>query len=78
MDNLLYEKVKGLLSEFIDEEKNEINIVDSFQFVQLILLLEEEFEIEFDDELIFTENISNINNLVSLIETKINSRWINQ
>ena len=44
--------------------------IDSVSFISLILILEEEFEIEFDDDVLVIQNLSNVDEIVNYIEKK--------
>lgn len=72
---MVLEKVKAILSEQFDVEEDSINTetsiendlgADSLDVVDLLMSLEDEFEIEIPDEEI--ENISTVGDLVKYIE----------
>lgn len=44
--------------------------IDSISFISLILMLEEEFEIEFDDSVLTIQDLSNVDEIVNYIEKK--------
>ena len=47
---------------------------DSIQFIQLIIDLEKEFNIEFNDEMILMESLSTIEKLISTIEFLVSQK----
>lgn len=72
---MVLEKVKAILSEQFDVEEDSINTdtsiendlgADSLDVVDLLMSLEDEFEIEIPDEEI--ENITTVGDLVKYIE----------
>jgi len=74
---MVLEKVKVILSEQFDVEEDKITIetdlqgdlgADSLDVVDLLMSIEDEFEIEIPDEEI--ENIKTVGALVSYIESK--------
>jgi acyl carrier protein len=76
---MVFEKVKKIINEVIsiDEEKItlEANLendlgADSLDAVEIIMLLEDEFDISLDDEA--TQNIKTVSDLVKFIEEKRN------
>ncbi len=73
---MVFEKVKNILSEQLDVEEDKITMdsmiaddlgADSLDVVDLLMSLEDEFEIEIPDEEI--ENIKTVGNLVNYIES---------
>ena len=46
----------------------EEGIIDSFDIIEIVAKLEEEFNIEIDAELIVIDNFKNIDSIISLIE----------
>ena len=75
---MVYEKAKMLISEQFDIEEDEITMetsfkddlnADSLDLVELIMVLEDEFELEVDDEDVETINtvgdaVNYINNII--------------
>ena len=51
-----------------DEEEN--IIVDSLEFIRLIVDLEESYKIKFDDEDLILENFSSINRIIEIIKKR--------
>jgi len=72
---MVFEKVKSILAEQLDVEEESIKMesliaddlgADSLDVVDLLMSLEDEFEVEIPDEEI--ENIKSVGNLVNYIE----------
>lgn len=72
---MVFEKVKNLISEQLDVEESEIKLESSFQgdleadsldVVELIMAIEDEFDIEIPDE--EAEKILTVKNAVDYIE----------
>ena len=59
-------------SHFQSEEMKKIGL-DSIKFIQMVVLIEEEFGIEFDDETLLVDYFDTISSLVKYIEDKIES-----
>lgn len=75
---MVLEKIKAILSEQFDIEEDDITVdsdilndlgADSLDVVDLIMSIEDEFEIEIPDEEV--ENIKTVSQLVSYIENRI-------
>lgn len=73
---MVFEKVKAILSEQLEVSEDSITMesmiaddlgADSLDVVDLLMSLEDEFEIEIPDEEI--ENIKTVGNLVNYIES---------
>ena len=71
---MVYEKVKMIISEQFDIEEDDITMetsfrddlsADSLDLVELIMALEDEFELEVDDEGV--ENINTVSDAVNYI-----------
>lgn len=69
------EKIIELLCEVNDELRKDLNvdllasgIIDSFEIVNLVVDLEELFEIEIDPELVVPENFQTVDAIVKLVE----------
>ncbi len=72
--NMVYEKVKMIISEQFDIDEDDITMetsfkddfnADSLDLVELIMALEDEFELEVDDEGV--ENINTVSDAVNYI-----------
>lgn len=72
---MVLEKIKSILSEQFDKEEDQITVdtsivndlgADSLDVVDLLMSIEDEFEVEFPDEEI--ENIKTVGDLVKYIE----------
>jgi len=75
---MVFEKIKKILCDQLDIEEESISLesnigdelgADSLDFVDLILLVEEEFDIEISDDEI--ENFKVVGDVVNYIESKI-------
>lgn len=73
--NVLNEKIGDELYKNVDEIENDDNLfnigLDSLNIVKLIIAIENEFDIIFDDEEIATTNWKNINSIERMIKNKI-------
>ena len=76
---MVFEKVKKIINEVISIEEEKITLdanlendlgADSLDAVEIIMLLEDEFDISLDDEA--TQNIKTVSDLVKFIEEKRN------
>ncbi len=54
-----------------DETLNRIG-VDSVNFIEIVISLEEEFNIAFEDDELLLQNLNTINKLKSIISNKLN------
>ncbi len=75
---MVLEKVKAILCDQLDVEEDSINLdssvtddlgADSLDVVDLVMSLEEEFDIEIPDEDV--ENMKTVGNIVKYIEEKV-------
>jgi acyl carrier protein len=75
---MVFEKVKEILCEQLDVEEDKVTVeasivddlgADSLDVVDLVMSLEEEFDIEIPDEDV--ENIKSVGDMVKYIEGKI-------
>ena len=75
---MVFEKVKEMLCEQLDVEEEKVTLeasivddlgADSLDVVDLIMSLEEEFDIEIPDEDV--ENMKTVGDIVKYIESKI-------
>lgn len=64
---------KNLQHENVLELSFEDGIVNSLEFVSIVIELETEFDIEFDDDMILTSSYESIGQLVDYISTKIDN-----
>ncbi len=72
----IFSKIKALIVEQLDVEEGKINLettfedidADSLDVVELVMALEEEFDLEIADEEV--ENIKTVGDIVSYIEGK--------
>lgn len=66
------EAIQEIFNEYSDEQQRfDVNLIDSFMFIQVILSLEDRFDIEFDDETLRIETLSDLNYLENYIHEKI-------
>ena len=77
--NNIVEKVIEIIETHSKEEINKDNIielsfsdgiVDSLEFVSIIIDIELEFDIEFDDDMLLISNYENVGQLVDYIHSK--------
>lgn len=80
-DTIIQEKITKLLNEILknnitNDKEQDLTMVglDSLNSVALILELEEEFNIEFDDEELLFENFSTINKIHLQVKRKLVDR----
>ena len=75
---MVFEKVKSILCEQLDIDEDSVTMdsvitedfgADSLDFVDLVMTLEEEFEVEFPDDEI--KNIRTVGDLVKYIEQSV-------
>lgn len=74
---MVFEKIKAILSEQFNVDEEDITMdttfddlgADSLDVVELIMSLEEEFDIEISDE--NTDNITTVGDLVICIKQKV-------
>lgn len=78
---MYYEKVKMMISEQFEIEEDDINMetsfkddlnADSLDLMELVMGLEDEFELEFDDENV--EDINTVEDAVNYIEKIIGKK----
>ncbi len=67
MDNFLF----GRNEKLRDDEPLLGNVVDSTGVVELVVFLQERFEITVEDEEVTTENLGSVQNTVAFIERKL-------
>lgn len=60
------------IEEDMEEDLLKAGLIDSFQIVNIVAELENEFEIEFDPELIISDNFNTIDSITKVIEKIIN------
>ena len=74
-------KIRDFISEVVELEQGVIDSIDldtdlveygldSINAIELIVRLEEEFEIEVDDDDLLIDNINTLNKLISIIKNK--------
>ena len=75
---MVFEKVRGILCDQLDIDEDSVSMdsvitedfgADSLDFVDLVMTLEEEFEVEFPDDEI--KNIRTVGDLVKYIEQSV-------
>lgn len=66
-NNIITEIKKIYQDYLIDDENIDISLIDSFEFIQNILELEEMYNIEMDDEMLDFERFSNLQEIASYI-----------
>ena len=68
-------KVLQSVNESITDGANLINegIVDSFEVVNIVMELEEAFDIEIDAEDVIAENFETVDSITALVEKYVNS-----
>lgn len=78
--NIIAEKVIGIIKAHSEEnlrQENLLNlsfedgIVNSLEFVSIVIELETEFDIEFDDDMLLISSYENIEQLVDYISQKV-------
>ncbi|MFR1710074.1 MAG: acyl carrier protein [Clostridium sp.] len=76
---MVLERVKNVIAKELDMEVGKLNInasfaddlgIDSLEIFEIVMSLEEEFDIEIPNEDI--ENIKNVQDISSYIESKVN------
>ena len=76
---MVFEKVKSIVAKTLNIEESKIELetslvndlgADSIDAVEIIMELEDQFDIEFDDE--STQNVQKIGDIVNYIETHKN------
>ena len=65
-------EINPKIEENVEEDLLEAGLIDSFQIVNIVTELENEFEIEIDPELIIPDNFNTIESITKLIEKIIN------
>ena len=80
--NSIAEKVIEIIKTHSEEEITQENILDlsfengitnSLEFVSIVIELETEFDIEFDDDMLLISSYENIGQLVDYISQKVES-----
>ena len=75
---MVFEKVKEILCDQLDVEEEQVTLdasitddlgADSLDVVDLVMSIEEEFDLEFPDEEV--ENIKTVGDIVKYIESKV-------
>lgn len=75
---MVFSKIKSIISKQLNIDPNTITLssdlakdldADSIEAVEIMMAIEDEFELEFEDEDI--QNIETVQNLVDYIESKV-------
>lgn len=75
---MVFEKIKKILGEQLDANENDITMntsiaddlgADSLDFVDLVMTIEEEFDVEIPDEAV--SNVKTVGDIVKYIENNI-------
>ncbi|MCM1991083.1 acyl carrier protein [Oceanirhabdus seepicola] len=75
---MVFEKIKGIIADRLGIDENEIKLesnfvndlgADSLDVVELVMALEEEFEVEIADE--DAEKVGTVNDVVKYVSSKI-------
>ncbi|OUA56161.1 phosphopantetheine-binding protein [Bacillus thuringiensis] len=65
------EKLLEILSDYVNENGEYIvEFIDSLEFIQVVLSIENEFGVEFDDDMLTLESLTDVNQLASYIAEK--------
>ncbi|MGG0214119.1 phosphopantetheine-binding protein [Bacillus mycoides] len=60
-----------ILSDYLNENGEYIvEFIDSLEFIQVVLSIENEFGVEFDDDMLTLESLTDVNQLASYIAEK--------
>ena len=69
------ERVKNILNDINEEiaryEANDLlgeKVIDSFEVMEIIAALEEEFHIEIDPDYVITENFANMQSIIAMMK----------
>lgn len=80
--NVIAEKIVEIIKSHSEEDMQQENvlelsfedgIVNSLEFVSIVIELETEFDIEFDDDMLLISSYENIGQLVDYISKKVES-----
>lgn len=80
--NVIAEKIVEIIKSHSEEDLQQENvlelsfedgIVNSLEFVSIVIELETEFDIEFDDDMLLISSYENIGQLVDYISKKVES-----
>jgi len=79
MESNLEDKIAKIIFDILDKrvsidkikDSNFLELLDSISFVELIVRLEEEFEIQIDDEFLLMDKLSNLEAVVAMVKPKI-------
>ena len=75
----IFEKLKGILCEQLDLEEDQVTMessivddlgADSLDIVDLVMSIEDEFDLEFPDEAV--ENVKTVGDVVKYLEEHVN------
>lgn len=80
-DKKMEKKIREFISELIKLERNAVDSIDldadliefgldSLNSIELIVRLEDEFDIEIDDNDLIIDNINTLNKLINIVQNK--------
>lgn len=70
----LYERIELIFKHYGEEygrPEGFVDSIDSLEFIQIILTLEEEFQIQFDEDMLSLEVVKDLPKLAKYIESKV-------
>lgn len=71
MKERIKEILKGINEEIVNYRGNDLlgeKIIDSFEVMEIVAALEEEFDIEIDPDYIITENFANMQSIIDMMK----------
>ncbi|MDD7333709.1 MAG: acyl carrier protein [Lachnospiraceae bacterium] len=71
MKERIKEILKGINEEIVNYRGNDLlgeKIIDSFEVMEIVAALEEEFDIEIDPDHIITENFANMQSIIDMMK----------
>lgn len=71
MEDRILEILRNINKEITDYEGNDLlgeKIIDSFEVMEIIAALEEEFDIEIDPDYVITENFANMQSIIDMMK----------
>lgn len=79
-NEMILENITKKVREIVDEEDLQLNVetiiesigLNSIGFIKLLVFLEDEYEIEFDDDDLNFEKYSTFGNIINKINEKVN------
>lgn len=69
MEDRILEVLRNINEEITDYEGNDLlgeKIIDSFEVMEIIAALEEEFDMEIDPDYVITENFANMQSIIDM------------